>query len=397
MVSLEAAPVTTFTPPISAVPRSWQVLTWLLRSRIPHAKVFRYSCTQCFEFLWSLLSDDEAGTPACDCLLAGSDEFVNEDFSSDNPVFIIAYDDIPSTYARPDSIPDIHLDTIFSPTTLFMLLTRKRVKQGWRNPIRWIVIDPNEWTRTDKETLAISQMLTPHLQIIDGSEASLLSTVDQMLQSTPLDERKAQAAEDHLKLMVTAPGSRHAVSNVVGPVLLGFQPAEKEVKWIVTHLRHILSSVGLAPAIEENVMVPSASERQKLVANGPIEFVLLDDQHRNGWEQIVRGALGADEVAASSNGFKSKKNKSGVAVTVHSSPEFILRRLEKIVNSETDLRFRFTVGERNRPNEILLLDLRLFEGSSLQTEAKFFARVLKLAERFRERRGLPWPGFNPQD
>jgi hypothetical protein len=183
---------------------------------------------------------------------------------------------------------------------------------------------------------------------------------------------------------------------VVGPVLLGFQPQEPEVQWIVSHLKQVLSSVGLVPAVNAEVMFPSETERRKLAESGPVEFVLIDDQHRNGWGEIVKVALGLSESAGNSHPAK-RNHKETVAVSIYDSAEFLVAKLEQRAMLQSDQRFELNIGKRNWRNEVLLLDLRLFEGYSLQEEAKFFLRVLAIAERFTEREGLPWPGFSESE
>lgn len=357
------------------LPRSWDLLLSLSKGLLPQARVFRYGCPKCFESLWSLLSDNTNAEPLCSCMSvsAETEEFASRDDLMRQP-FIVAYDGIPAVYARPKSLPEIHLDNIFSPAVLFTLLAAKNVS----NPIHWLVLDPHERTRTNKDTRAIAELLTPHLQVIDGSETDLLSALERVQESIPCDQEKLQAAEVALEHIMTAPGNRHAVSNVVGPVLLGFQPEEPDMEWIVSHLRYVHAAIGLAPAAGRNVMTLPDGARQALAALGSTEFVLIDDQHRNGWGQIVKNAFG--EV----------KN---LEVSLHDSPEFLLAKLEETVNGERLLRDGLTVGEKNCSNEVMLLDLRLFDGSSLHEEVKFFSRVIALAARLGQRRGLAWRGF----
>jgi hypothetical protein len=159
------------------------VLGGLFLHLMPRAVLFRYSCTECFRSLWARSGDGEA-VPHCGCWTTHAPPFYarQQSAATEEPeVFVILYDGIPHRYARPRGIPNIHLDTVFSPVALYLLLAKKAVSAGASAP-RCIVVDPHG--RADKSTLALARLLAPHLQFIDGRCRSVIDSV-----LTPARER----------------------------------------------------------------------------------------------------------------------------------------------------------------------------------------------------------------
>jgi hypothetical protein len=244
----------------------WTVLGCYLKLLLPDAQLIRYSCPECFKSLWKLIEEDSDITPACRCWENQADELSSRmqlptetsgggAAAGEAAPVIIWYDGPPSLLARPQALPNIHLDAVFSPMSLFTLLSKKNMREKRQSqtvkPPRWIVFDPHH--RSDHGMLALAQILSPYLQLIDGDERlldgaslSLLSLLRPAVKLPALDYRKLAAAEEHLQLLLTLPGHRHAVSNVVGPLLLGFTPQQEDVAWIVSHLRYLLKEVGIS-------------------------------------------------------------------------------------------------------------------------------------------------------
>lgn len=379
----------------------WAALGAYLRLLAPNARPFRYSCETCFRQLWGT-AEGRPATGVCGCMesppvwaAADDGERAPADASE---TFIICYDGTPATYTRPDALPNIHLDGAFSPLSLYTLLARQAVRGAAPAPPRWIVIDAHG--RTDSGMFALAQIFAPHVTLLDADALecrgrTLRELMSGRVPSSPPGARQIEAAERHLQALLTAPGRRHAVSNIVGPVLLGFEPQQPEVVWAVSHLRRMLTDLDPSPGWDgrgeaEGPWVDAVA----LTAGGPVEFVLVDDQYRNGWGQVVCNALGAKFEDGGRRGLHhiGVTPDGGLNVSVSASAEFLLDKLERA--GADDLRFGLRLGTQGCAREILLLDLRLFEGLSLREEAVFIARVAAVARaRFRQRGGLPYPGF----
>jgi hypothetical protein len=394
----------------------WTVLGYYLKLLLPDAQLIRYSCPDCFKSLWKLIEEDSAMTPACRCWDSQVGDVSRQlelpaktgsaDAAGEADTLIIWYDGPPPLLARPQALPNIHLDGVFSPMTLFTLLSKKFISKRGRSQQgklpRWIVFDPHH--RCDHGMLALAQILSPHLHLIDGDEClldgdslSLLSMLRPAIELPALDHRKLVAAEENLQLMLTLPGHRHAVSNVVGPLLLGFTPQQEDVAWVVSHLRYLLKEVGISTGGENSSDDSFWLNPEELTRRDTVEFILIDDQHRNGWEQVLCTALGATFKSSDQEGLHrvGSTDNNRLIVSVSRTADYLLDKLESLRNS--DQRFKLRLGTADCAHEILLLDLRLFEGYSLQEEARFLSLVRDVAVRFRQREGLPWPGFSDEE
>jgi hypothetical protein len=377
----------------------------------PNAKLVRYSCVNCLESLWKLIDLTQAPGDRCTCWEQQASTLKQElsDLESRSPkaITVILFDGIPTDYSRPADLPNIHLDAAFSPMTLYTLLATRC--EETLDP--WIILDPNK--RATPGEVALAQILAPHLNLIDGNDLSFFgSLMDQVL---PVwDKRKRIAARDHLGLMIFTREERHAISNLIGPVLLGFSPQQERLKRIIAKLNLVISCTtnGRSSVFAQKLQWNSW---RHLTDNGPIELVLIDDQFRNGWGQVLCNAIGAEFIGSNDKGLAKIGQSPDKSIIVSScdSPEFLLERLRQIGDDEHDRRFRLRVGTEQRKNEILFLDLRLFEGRPLRQEARFLAEVLEIARsRFLEHHSLPpdrdsngeaefkselhlgWPGFD---
>lgn len=383
----------------------WAILGVYLRLLAPNARLFRYSCETCFRQLWDM-AEGRPVTRACDCIespplcAATADE--ERETADDSETFIICYDGTPAAYTRPDALPNIHLDGAFSPMSLYTLLARQAERGAAPAPPRWIVIDAHG--RTDSGMFALAQIFAPQVTLLDADALecrgrTLRELMSASVPASTSGPRQVEAAERHLQALLTAPGRRHAVSNIVGPVMLGFEPRQPEVAWAVSHLRRMLTSLDTSSRWDGGGEATGPwLDAAALTAGGPVEFVLVDDQYRNGWGQVLCNALGAKFEDDGQRGLHhiGVTPDGGLNVSVSASAEFLLDKLERA--GAGDLRFGLRLGTEGLAREILLLDLRLFEGLSLREEAAFIARGAAIARaRFRQRRGLPYPGFTDSE
>jgi hypothetical protein len=369
----------------------------------PGARLFRYSCETCFRRLWDA-ADGRVAEVDCGCMGPHLHWAAGGRVPSDGTeTFVILYDGIPAVYARPDALPNIHLDVAFSPMSLYMLLAREAARAGNSASPRWIVVDVHG--RADAGMFALAQIFAPHVMLLDPPTIERQGcTLKQLIgacdSAQPPSPRQFEAAERHLQALLTAPGHRHAVSNIIGPMLLGFRPRQPEVEWAVSHLRQMIAGHGHAAASRKisDVCREPWVDAATLSASGSVEFVLVDDQYRNGWGQVLCNALGA---SFEDDGRRGPHRvgctpDGGVSVSVSATADFLLDKLERM--GAGDARFGLRLGTQGCAHEVLLLDLRLFEGLPLQKEAAFLARVAALARtRFRRRERLAYPGFGDRE
>ena len=373
---------------------SWGTLGWLVREAVPHARFVKYSCSNCFRWLWSTLENKNSRPASCSCWLDEMNGIAmpasEATAGTQRPgVLVIAYDGSPDSYARPAEFPHLHLDKVFSPASLYSLLAAQRLSQEGGDIVEsgfdyWLIIDPNH--RIDSFSEKIARLLHPLIQIIDGG-TSLFSTLDQLWTKQSLDESKLQTALESLKRLFIDNDNRHAVTNVIGPLLLGIKPADEDLQSVVSYINQVLHILKLGSPTTTAVLEPTPSERKRLRDSGPLNFTLVDDQVSDGWDQVVATALGFDcqrkQSYANGTRFVSQEQ---LKLSTYDSAEFILKRLEQAVDRQDEsspLRMQQTESVK----EVLLLDLRLFEGRELLDEAKFLSRVLKCAERFCEKTG----------
>jgi hypothetical protein len=396
----------------------WVLLSAYLLSLFPKADIFRYSCNRCFEFLWSQL-DRTSNHPECNCLSREARK-IAEGFPpsaalSDSRRTIILYDGAPGDYARPKDLPNIHFDAVFSPVSLFVL-TRRLPPAGEGG---WVVVDPHG--RLDSGSQALARILSPHVLIIRGEEAPLLKALQPNPELSSADLSQDGAALEYLSFMLTSPGRRHAVSNLIGPVLLGFTPKQGKAGKVVNLLKHILQLVGVLKEEElgegagddfstsQEVLSPGEFDRLKtppqtgwagISVIEPTEFVLIDDQVVNGWGDVLCRALGTSFLGIGEGG-PTKIGESvneKVVISASNSAEYLLKRLEDLPSKKTDNRFKFEVGMTGFKQQILLLDLRLFEGKPLEEEKLFLSRLLKIAfARVKESKSAFSAGFKVEE
>ena len=223
---------------------------------------------------------------------------------------------------------------------------------------------------------------------------------------------------DTLRLKLTDPANpddRHAISNLVGPmILLGRQQTAlggmsalhgTTATDHLAALETVLAACGLirprrteASGAKQEAPLHLANLCEWVRDNGSIEFILVDDQFRNGWGQVVCEMLGASLVSP-----REKLNLTTIGegcdgaltVSASASAEFIASELEKPGPSDRRFNLRFGSGA---DHQVLLLDLRLYAGKSILEEARFFRKIADIARaRFSNHAGLPWQGFGHEE
>lgn len=170
---------------------------------------------------------------------------------------------------------------------------------------------------------------------------------------------------------------RHAIANIVGPMILRGHAGGKGPSPHAKALRKILDACCLLPVRPEGAPQANGTEGVSHVGQG-LHLLLVDDQAERGWADWVRETL------------------PGATLSVHSDPECLIASLERQMGAgagdRADLRFSFDLPEMSPGlHPVILLDLRLFS-DRLADEARFYERVLELWES-RKPGQCPWPGF----
>ncbi len=178
---------------------------------------------------------------------------------------------------------------------------------------------------------------------------------------------------------------RHAVSNILGPMILRGQAAK-----LTLHsgaLLQLLISCGLiGPSRMDMGHVSAKSESRPDNEDGKrtehgngLHVLLVDDQSSHGWADWVRESLPSADVSALSD------------------PTALIQDVQQQLgeSGSRDLRYRLTLpGMKDGAHPVLLLDLRLFSGNA-GTEMVFYRDVLlPLLEHFQDRDDLAWPCFS---
>ncbi len=120
--------MTGLTTTTAANSNAWDVIGSYVLQVLPGARFVRYSCPACFRGLWASLDDShDNNSVACSCWadqiknLSANESHESHYSTQVNNIeetVVISYDGIPPEYARPEGLPNIHLDTIFSPLAL---------------------------------------------------------------------------------------------------------------------------------------------------------------------------------------------------------------------------------------------------------------------------------------
>lgn len=310
------------------------------------------------------------------------------------------------------------------------------------------VIDPREAKFNSGATRALQTIFGANVGSVSNSPLSLvpsatvlndpsLMAICKWLHDSKSDTRTVGKDAPHLRALlkstiwnelISTSEKHHAISNVLGPLILSGRPeSNPPVLNHETLLRRLLSACGLITwndadnppgniiqgASQSPVQTQSdggavtQSDPAPVSATGeatgeessvhpeyppePIEegeglnILLLDDQAEQGWAGWIKECL--------------PKAKAGMEVLTDPTKRIraLIRILLKSKNAAKDARFRLTLpnlGEVKNP--VLLLDLRLFSGNS-EAELKFYKELLPLVNHFTDKADLAWPGFSSKD
>ncbi len=198
----------------------------------------------------------------------------------------------------------------------------------------------------------------------------------------------------HNLTQTTAVADRHAITNIVGPmVLLGGESSQNgtDRKYFV----QLMQSIGLVGKGAGRSFPWFPKEKW----NGKVEkFVLLDDMHKLGWAEFLRKALEINDDSR----LLAFENVEDKGITRQDKTLTDLLE-EKFVQGE------ITAGPDRRTGEgltlcgeekvVLFLDLRLFTMSG-NNERAFLQRLVAVARQVpTDKLKLPWPegGFSKEE
>ena len=334
---------------------AWEDLSRLLEGLLQRwglpAQVLPY--TSGFEVLWERLVNDAVPSSA----------------------LLLLYDGIPRGYASPQSLDPLHFDALFSPVVWYALLAAGPAGDGDARAIPPCALaDPHRRSDADDYERALKQLLAPHLYCI--GEHTDLHILKELSGTRWIAPWQRKAIRRHLRTLLTEPSHRHAISNIVGPLVLGVAanelPLPEQDKRVLLYLHTVLYRLGLLGEPSEGQW-PWVSEKQVNLAP-QASFVLIDDMADLGWEALLRKALGLDQ--------------HDTRLVTFRSPEAILKSL-----LDDNGRLRLNKGLQFpgvSQAAILFLDLRLFARGRPVDEFQFFEALLQAASQATRPSDLPW-------
>jgi hypothetical protein len=209
------------------------------------------------------------------------------------------------------------------------------------------------------------------LQIIHGGEHSLLrgdlSMIRQLWQS--------------FFLRPTLPSDNHALSNLLGAGLLTGQFGKSPTRLALMTLMQTLDLLPKAEGNQRARICPKAISDAGTVlhtglpkmARTKLRFLLVDDdQERHNWAAFVAKGLGLRQSSLGEGGWTGQTGKMQCHLAATDSAAELLKKIRVSRDEHSSLRF-----DLGHDIDVLFLDLRLFERTSLPVEAKFFIDVIQ--------------------
>ncbi len=231
-------------------------------------------------------------------------------------------------------------------------------------------------------------------------------------------------------LKPTEPSDNHAIANLVGPSLFlrdeGSDPSRQALEKFLRRLallpplsgQHILDR--RIPWIKwDQDPWKDRIDRLKMIEDRALHFLLVDDvavQH--GWGKTIALALGLDYHEPKNPANAPQLIAKGTAGSLQaklfateSATAFLQSLCVATHDSSTVKPPKFgwecnVLDSHNRSTrkriDVLLLDLRLFQGQDLLTECRFFRQLVDWAKRFCDDdtecdEDLPWKGFTSSE
>jgi hypothetical protein len=201
-----------------------------------------------------------------------------------------------------------------------------------------------------------------------------------------LREARLTLTEGGLK----AKTDRHAIANIVGPIILCEGGTECSPHRIA--LRQMVTTAGLISARLRR-QTPDAAGQGILEDGSGLHILLLDDQAKHGWVDWLREALPGARI-------DPEVDPTRLATEVVSQLEAKKRAQDwnALPSKSRDLRFTLRLpGFAVEDSPVLLLDLRLFSGNPDLELAFYNTALLPLVERFTDQPCLSWPGFSTEN
>lgn len=208
--------------------------------------------------------------------------------------------------------------------------------------------------------------------------------------------------------LLAAPGDRHAIGNLVGPILLA-EGVERRLgrgiplrlDWPTLHFRSLLRSVGFAdsepcpsnetigPFVDESSATPSI-QNDVLGQLSRIRWLLVDDHASLGYHDVLSGLLFGDKAHHENDSKKDLKttwtgDERRLVFRSTGHPMVLLNELHSAFRKNHDWKSPRVIG--GALFDIVFLDLRLFPTSTTDSpsddERQFLGELLTfcLAER----------------
>ncbi len=396
--------------PPSCDPSVWDSLGAYLLWRWPAARLYRYSCSACFEALWAPLL---GGADSCSCWTNSARRVALPPSpyprEAGGDLRFVAYDGAPQGYVRPRQYPTIHLDTLFSPAAAWALtLTARTLSETL------VVIDP--LARATPEERAVGRLLGDRLTHLEGGAG--VPSLEGAAGNPPL----VTAALELLRGHASRPGHRHAVANLLGAMILGQSLPEPQGRRALglrgvpaadgpdvgPALRQVVDSLGLLPRPRGAAASGHWFARQHW---RPVldTFLVLDDMHECGWGNFLYRALQVHELPAAQ--LREERDGGVLSVFAGKNTSPLLRLTDSPdtgfgadgKSSVIDVLARDGGLRRGEPlrfcnpsgREALFLDLRLFAVRPVEDEINFYDQLLFLAAGDEVRPGPAGELFTP--
>ena len=192
----------------------------------------------------------------------------------------------------------------------------------------------------------------------------------------------------------------HSVFNLVAPLILNHGGVRNGSPGSADHAQALFRLLYSTDATLQDAKfqdlrskLTSLDSSHTLDLADGVRFALVDDQAEHGWSEWVS--------------WTCAKLLPGSTCQHSTNPEFLLNCIDSALKERSegasDARFLLHLFTDDA-SEILLLDLRLFNSQSGDTEERFYARLLQFCRMFQDLSGpedsrthFAWPGFSKEE